>query len=167
MNLTDTQLDAIKAWIVANVPDATEFTAQAALNALASPAYKVYRKFVPMQEVMGNNFDWTRVDNLNVGKARIWEWMERAYASGDVGGLNFVNPSCRAGINAIWVGTQADLDVRAAVYSHATRDASQFEKLLKVAGNGTAPDASGNGPATMAFEGPISVDDVIRAMNRP
>lgn len=107
-----------------------------ALNALASPAYKVYRPLVPMSEIMTNGFDWTRVDNLSVGKARIWDWMIQANPQSR--SIDPSKPNVRAGINATWVGTAADTAVRAAVYLHCQRDATVAEKVLKTAGNGTA-----------------------------
>jgi hypothetical protein len=108
-----------------------------------------------MSEIMLNGFNWTRVDNLSVGKARIWEWMF------DAGGQSF-DPSktnIRAGINAVWVGTQADLDVRAAVYLHCFADATRVQKLF-ASGAGTAADANGDGPGTTTFAGVLTRDDV-------
>ena len=67
------------------------------------------------------------------------------------------NPSrtnVRAGIDAVWVGTAADLNVRAAVYVHCKRSATRAEKLFA---SGTGSDAS---PATMAFEGDLNYLDV-------
>lgn len=157
--LTNEQKLVIKAWIIEFNESRFDGSAVALLNAPADPAYKVYRTSVPMSEIMLNGFDWTRVDNLSVSKARVWEWMIEADPVNRA-----INPSktnIRAGINAVWVGTAADLAVRAAVYAHCIRDASVAEKLLKVAGNGVAPDAAGEGPATMGFEGEISVQDVI------
>lgn len=159
MTLTTPQLQAIKAWIIANNNSLFDESAVAALNAIASPAYKVYRTKVPMAEIMLNGFDWTRVDNLSVGKARIWEWMFDA--DPDSRAIDPSKPNIRAGINAVWVGTAADLNVRAAVYLHCYRDATVAEKLLAVSGNGTTPDASGEGPATMGAEGPVTLADVI------
>ena len=43
-----------------------------ALNAPASPAYTVWRSSVSRAEILQNGFDWTRLDNLSVGKARVW-----------------------------------------------------------------------------------------------
>jgi hypothetical protein len=34
----------------------------------------VWRTSVTQDEIMLNGFDWTRVDNLGVGKARAWTW---------------------------------------------------------------------------------------------
>jgi hypothetical protein len=69
-------------------------------------------------------------------------------------------PNVRAGINATWVGTAADTAVRAAVYLHCQRDATVAEKVLKTAGNGTACDANGDGPATLGWEGTLGAGDI-------
>lgn len=159
MVLTTEQKQAIKAWVIANHSSVFDQSAADALNDLADPAFKVYRTSVPMLGIMLNGFDWTRVDNLSVGKARIWEWMTEADPVN-----RDIDPSkanIRAGINAVWVGTQADLNVRAAVYLHCIRDATVAEQLLKTAGAGTAPDSLGDGPATMGFEGLVTLQDVI------
>lgn len=165
MILTQSQLQSIKSWIISNHNSVFDQSAADALNAPASPAYKVYRTFVSTAEVMGNSFDWTRVDNLNAGKSRIWDWMKEAYASNSVPGLNPANASCRAGINSVWVGTAADLAVRATVYSHCHRDATVAEKLLVTSGAGTAPDQNGDGPGVMGFEGIVTLQDVVDASN--
>jgi hypothetical protein len=123
---------------------------KALLNAAFSPSFTVWRSSVPLDEIMLNGFDWTRVDNLSVGKARIWEWMFQTNGS--------INPSktnIRAGIDACWTGTAADTAVRAAVYVHCKRFASRLEKLFA---QGTGSDAS---PATMDVEGDIDVSDLI------
>ena len=63
---------------------------------------------------MQNGFDWVEVDNLTVGKARIWEWLfDNATTT--------INPSkanVRAGIAECWKGTAAKLAVQAAVLAH-------------------------------------------------
>lgn len=161
MNLNQTQLQTIKTWIQTNNNSFFDESSVTLLNAIADPDFLVYRSFVSTQEVMGNNFDWTRVDNLNVGKSRIWEWMKEAYSQDNVPGLNFVNPSCRSGINTVWVGTQADLDVRAAVYSHSFRKATVAEQLLS-SGSGVVPNSVGVGPATcgVGAEGLVTIQNV-------
>lgn len=162
VNLNPDQLLILKNWIVANHGGIFDQTAADALNALASPAYKVYRTEAALSEIMTDSgFNWTRVDNLSVGKARIWDWMFGA--DPDNSTINPSKPNVRAGINAVWVGTQADLDVRAAVYLRCVRDATVAEKLLKVAGAGTAPDGAGDGPATMGPEGLVTLQNVVDA----
>lgn len=123
------------------------------LNKESPDGFVVWKTSVPVDEIMRNGLDWTRVDNLSVGKARIWDWMTR---------LNEINPSkvnIRAGIDATWVGTAADLAVRAVVYTHCKRNASVVEKLFAT-GTGTSQT-----PATMAYEGPIQYQEIITAWN--
>lgn len=153
-----TQINALP-----NTPDAN-FEIALWYNQTASPAYKVYREQVPMAEIMLNGFDWTRVDNLSVGKARVWDWMFNASAGQTV---DPSKPNVRSGINSVWVGTQADLNVRAAVYLHCFRDSTWAEKLLKSSGNGSACDQNGDGPATLGYRFPLNRDDVESARNLP
>lgn len=115
--------------------------------------YIVWRTSVPLEEIMRNGIDWTRVDNLSVGKARIWDWLSR---------LGTINPSqtnVRAGIDATWVGTAADLAVRASVYTHCKRAATWAEKLFAI---GTGSDAS---PGTLVLDGLLGQSDVSNALN--
>jgi len=95
------------------------------LNASASPPYTIWRSSVDVNEIMSNGFDWTRVDNATVGKARIWEWMMRQ------GSINPSKPNIRAGIDEAWSGTGADITAhRAAIYAHCKRLASRVEKVF-------------------------------------
>lgn len=128
-------------------------------NAPASPTFYVYRPSVTADEIMQNGFDWVRVDNLSVGKARIWEWMfDNQSRAIDAGKGNV-----RAGIVECWKGTAADVAVRVAVFSHCQRAASRVEKLFAT-GNGTTISETGNGPGTLAVIGPISIDDIRAAV---
>lgn len=133
------------------------FAIAAALNQLASPDWIVWRTAVPQDEIMLNGFDWTRVDNLGVGKARVWEWM----FDNDNRSINPSKPNIRAGIEAVWVGTAADLAVRAAVYVHCKTKATRAQKALST---GTGTDAT---PATMdadiSEDWQISYQDVEQA----
>ena len=121
------------------------------LNATASPNYTVWKTTVTQDEIMQNGFDWVQVDNLTVGKARIWEWLfDNQNAS--------INPSkanVRAGIDEAWKGTAAMLAVRAAIYVHCKRFASVFEKLFAT---GVGSDAN---PALMTVEGPLSWNELV------
>lgn len=160
--LTTAQLQALKAAILADPAlSALPMTSGAAamiaevMNDPASPTYIVWRTDVPLEEIMRNGMDWTRVDNLSVGKARIWDWLSR------LGTINASQANVRAGIEAAWVGTQADLAVRAAVLGHCKRAATRAEKLLA---SGTGSDAS---PGTMTFEGALTSEDVQAARELP
>ena len=142
---------AVPEWAAMPKNSDTAFFIAVELNKEAPNNYVVWRTAVPVDEIMRNGLDWTRVDNLSVGKARIWDWMTR---------LDTLNPSkvnIRAGIDATWVGTAADLAVRAVVYTHCKRKASVVEKLFAT---GTGTDAS---PSTMGYEGPMPYQEIITA----
>lgn len=133
-------------------------------NLAASPVFYVWKDSVTQDEVMTNGFDWTRVDNLTVGKARIWEWMfDNARKSIDPRKANVLS-----GIVETWRGTAADIAVRGVVLGHCYRLASVFERIFAT-GAGTLPSVvsdvvQGGGLAVIA--GPVSVDDVSYALNR-
>lgn len=160
MALTNAQLATLKAYILADpVLSAKPLNSDGAydiaqlLDQPASPDFIVWRTAVPIDDIMRNGMNWARVDNLSVGKARIWDWMSR---------LGTINPSkanIRAGIDATWIGTAADLAVRATVYTHCKRKATKAEQLFAT---GTGSDAD---PAVMTVEGLLSWSDVEQARN--
>lgn len=156
--LTPQQQQIVKAAILADpvlnaIPDTWDgaYAIADLFNLPSDPPVIVWRTRVPLEEVMANGMDWTRVDNLSVGKARIWDWLGR------LGTIDASRANIRAGIDATWVGTAADLAVRAMVYTHCKRTATRIEALLAT---GTGTDAS---PATMGFEGQITYADVYAA----
>lgn len=123
-------------------------------NAPADPAFIVWRTAVTQNEIMQNGFDWVRVDNLTIGKARIWEWLFQNESRS-------INPSklnVRAGIDETWKGTAADLAVRAAVYTHCKRACNRVERLFAT---GTGSDAV---PGLAGFEGEISANTISLAL---
>jgi len=154
--MTPAQLTVLKAALLAD-PALSQWIAEYRddlirdyYNAPAEPAYIVWRSSVTQDEIMQNGFDWVQVDNLTVGKARIWEWLfdnpERS-----------ISPSksnVRAGVDECWKGTASMLAVRAAVYVHCKRAANRVERLFAA---GTGSDAV---PGVMAFEGEITTSDV-------
>lgn len=135
----------------------SNFDIAAAYNQQASPAYRVWRTSVPVNEIMGNGFDWTRIDNLTVGKARIWEFMTQ------LGSINFGLANVRAGILAAF-SAGGDVTMRSAIFGHGNRTATRVEKLFAT-GSGTAPTDQGVGPSTLGYEGLISYNDVEQARN--
>lgn len=157
--LTSQQLVTLKADIEADpaftgLPQNSDsaFLIATSYNMIAVPDFIVWKTSVSVDEIMRNGMDWARVDNLSVGKARIWEWL------GKLGTFDASKPNIRAGIDAAWVGTAADLAVRAAVYVHCKRQAKRIEKLYAT---GTGSDAS---PGTMVYQGNINYLDVMQAM---
>lgn len=155
--LTEAQLTTLKADIEAdpilsalpsNIDSAFEIAA--AYNLLANPAHIVWRTRVSTDEIMNNGFVWTAVDTLNVGKARIWDWMSR---------LGFINPSkanIRQGlVDAFGAGSA----MAQGILPHLKRGATRAEKLFAT---GTGSDAS---PGTLTFEGSLGFHDVDEARN--
>jgi hypothetical protein len=158
--LTPEQNAIVKAYVEADqylnsFPHNTDgaFGLAGALNQ-PSADFIVWKSSVSQDEIMQNGFDWTRVDNLSVGKARIWEWLFKNQSTS----FNPAKPNVRAGIEAAWVGTAADLLVRAAVYTHCKRTSTILEQILAT---GTGTDAV---PATMGYEGNLSYSDAFVAM---
>jgi hypothetical protein len=159
--LTTEQLALLKAAIAADgelnaFPAGSDGSWEIAilLNQTANPAFTVWRTNVDVDEIMRNGMDWARVDNLTVGKARIWDWMGR------LGTFNPSKANIRAGIDAAWVGTAADLAVRATIYTHCKRLATRAEKLFATGGAGT--DAS---PALLTLDGNLTWQEVQQARN--
>jgi hypothetical protein len=153
--LTPAQLATLKAVILANptwaalpINSDTSYFIADELKKEANPAFIVWKTSVSVDEIMRNGMDWARVDNMTPGKARIWDWLGRL-GSFDAGKINV-----RAGIDAAWVGTAADLAVRAAIYVHCKRPANALERIFA---NGSGSDAS---PGTMAVEGSLSYQEV-------
>lgn len=123
-------------------------------NLTAVPQYVVWRTRVTQDEIMLNGFDWTRVDNLGIGKARVWEWLFDNAAKA----IDSSKPNIRAGIDQVWQGVAADLAVRAAVFVICKRDCNRVERLLAT-GIGTTIT-----PGLLVFEGTVSPQQVSDAM---
>lgn len=162
MALTTTQAQTLKAAIDANptwaaFPNTSDgaFGLAILLNEEATPAYVVWRTSLGLSEITQNGFTWVEVDNLTVGKARIWEWM----FDNETRSINPSKVNIRDGIIEVWRGTAAKLAVQAVVFSHCKRNASEVEKILAT---GLGSDAD---PAVMSFEGTVSYADVQAARN--
>lgn len=161
--LTTQQLQTLKAFITADpvlnaFPNNSDgnFEIAVRLNLPATPAFVVWKTSVNVTDIMQNGFDWTRVDNLTVGKARIWEFMTSA------GVLNPSLANVRAGFEACFSVEVADGPTRQAIYNHCLQNATVLQKLFAT-GAGTNPTNHGIGPATMAVSGPVSHSEVEQA----
>ena len=157
--LTPAQMTTLQTNILADhsfdsLPHNTDgaYAIAVAYNLPASSTFIVWKTSVDPAEIMAGGMDWTRVDNLTVGKSRIWDWMTR------LNSFDASKANVRAGIDAVWVGTAADLAERADVYTHCKRQATRLEKLFAT---GTGTDAS---PATMVIEGQVTYQDVATTM---
>ena len=125
----------------------------AVLNVAASPEFVVWRTSVGRDEItQADAWAWIEVDNLTVGKARIWEWLFEG-----VGSINASKANVRAGIAECWSGTAAKLAVQAAVLGVCKRPALLIEKIFST---GTGSTGS---PAIMGREGTITTDEIEEA----
>lgn len=156
MALTSAQLTTLKAAInsdpslsvLPNNDDAA-FTIAAAFNALASPAFLVWRTDIPTKDIK---------------KAVVWtEYVGRTQGERDAfvlinsnGIVNAADANVRQGFSDIFSGPLG-ATTRANLTALAKRDATRAEKLFST---GTGSDAS---PATMSFEGQLSYRDVLQA----
>lgn len=164
--LTTEQQATLKADILADpvlaaYPNTTDgaYAIAALYDQQATPAFYVWKSSVSVNEIMGNGFAWTLVDNLGVGKARIWEWMT------SLGTINISQANVRAGVLACFAGgTGGFPEMRTSVFGHGQRMATRAEKLFAT-GTGVVSNDQGVGPATMAVEGTLSYMDVFNARN--
>ena len=123
-------------------------------NQVGANAPIVWKASLQLEEITSNGFDWVRVDNLSVGKARIWEWM----FGNEQKSINPSKPNIRAGIAEVWKGTAADLAVQATVLNHCKRPATRIEALYATGSGTTAA------PSTLVFTEQLSEPDVMRAL---
>lgn len=158
--LTPAQLQLVKAAILADPTLSAQPNTAAgnlvianALHTEASPAFVVWRSSVTRDEITQNGFTWTEVDNLTVGKARIWDWL----FENSSGTCNPSKPNVQAGIIECWSGTAGKVAVQAAVFVHCKRNASRLEKIFAT-GTGTTLS-----PAVMGYEGTITTDEIEQA----
>jgi hypothetical protein len=161
MSLNTQQLATVKAYILATPALAalssgagTDYNPFALpLSAPATPTFTVWRTSLSRGDAMSDGFDFTQVDNLTTGQARIWDWL---FIDGPV------NPSLssrRTAITETWKGTAGKVAVGVYVLGQSKRSASQVEKLL-ASGTGSVAD-----PATMSYEGGISLNEVASMFN--
>ena len=123
----------------------------------AASTFVVWKTRVSQDEIMqSSTFDWTRVDNLTNGKARIWAYMFDNQSKA----INPTNANIRLGIDATWVGTAADLAVRASVYEKCKKFATNAEQVLS---SGTGTTVS---PGILSFEGNIQNNWISEILGR-
>lgn len=123
-------------------------------NQPAEPAFYAWQTAVEVAPLMqGAGFDWTRIDNLTVGKARIWDMMIAA------GLVNFALATVRSGVEAAFSVEAGDQSCRQAIYDGAARRCTYGEEIYAT-GAGNPPTHHGVGPAMLSYEGDITPDDV-------
>ena len=164
--LTSEQNAAIKADILANpdlnaIPNTQDgaFAIADLYKQVVVPSFFIWRPEGQLvAEIMSNGFDWVRVDNLTVGRARIWDYMR------DIGTINGSKANQRAGVLAAF-NQAADLAMRLAIFGHLQRPATRIEKLFAT-GAGTTTTDQAVGPATTTWTvGAPSYSDIFNARN--
>lgn len=161
MSLHPSLLPTLKAAILAET-DQTFVALRAANNEQGmadwynTPStFVVWKTYVTQDEIMQNGFDWVRVDNLSVGRARIWEWL----FDNQQAAINPSRANVRAGIAECWKVTAADLAVQAAVLAHCRRVCTRGERIFAT-GTGTAATPGLLG----AFEGDVTAQNISDAL---
>lgn len=162
MPLTPAQLPVLKADIDADpvlsalpLNDDASFQIAAAYNALASPAFRVWRTNVTQEEIL-NAIIWTEF----IAATNTTATAERDTISllTQLAAINFGRPNIRTGFDDALSGAGRAAS-RNAVRAVAKRDATRAEKLFAT---GTGTEGS---PAVMTFEGFLSFADVNAARN--
>ena len=160
MSLTTLQYQALKVDIAADpvlsaIPNTTDgaFAIADAYNALAVPAFRVWRTDIPTKDVK-KGVVWTEYIGRSVGERGAFELMISN------GILDASDPNVRQGIADCFSGPSG-AGTRTSLTNLAKRDATRAEKLFAT---GTGSSAE---PATMAFEGSLSYQDVLTARNLP
>jgi hypothetical protein len=155
--MTPQQLATLGAYI-ASQPDLAAFPlgpdgatdCANALNADSAPAFYAWKTSLSQMDCFADpGFAFVQVDNLSVGKARIWEWMFK-----DTGNIDPSRDNIRAGISACWTGNAPNNAVAAAVLALCFRNTRRCEQALAV-GTGTTAE-----PAKMGYEGTVTYLDV-------
>jgi hypothetical protein len=168
MALTSAQKATLKAAITADpvlsaLPNNTDgaFEIAAAFNAPATPAFFVWRSLVTEHEFTGTvsaeatSFSWPAYIARSEAERNGWGRMFNGTYS-----VNPSLPNVRQGIADIFSGSANSAPAqRAHLLAIAKRNATRAEKLFAT---GTRSTAS---PATMAFEGSLSYQDVDDARN--
>jgi hypothetical protein len=160
--MTPAQIIAFRAALLAETDpaivaarDTRNDTETARLYNLPS-TFIVWKTMLSRLEAMGDGFDWTQVDNLTNGQARIWDYLfdnnERM--------LNPSDPSQRAAISECWKGTGAKVANATFVLGQSKGAATVGEKVFAT-GTGTTQTPGTYG----SFTGDVTTTDVGRALN--
>ena len=178
MALTEQQQSTLKAWLIANAGALNDQEAADALNATASGPWYVYRTNMPRAEVQNAVLyaNMTPAQAIPASGDALQIWIAKALlAQGkqfnlqnllmDAETLNFALPNIRAGVqdSLTALPTKSDGTNQTGGWNTLqnviSRASTTVEKLLST---GTGSLAA---PAVMGFEGSITSQDVIDALN--
>jgi hypothetical protein len=158
--MNQTQLTTLKTAIFASVDPAviaarqiSDDTALAALYNLPS-TYIVWKTSLTRIVAMSVGFDWTAVDNLTNGQARIWDYL----FENDSRAMNPADSSQRDGLAECWKGNAAKLANQVSILALCKRDATEYEKVF-ASGTGTTLT-----PGTMTLTGAVTAQSISDAL---
>lgn len=117
----------------------------------ADSSFIVWRESISPEEYR-DKMVWTEVDGLQVGKARIWEWITQNMTMP----IDASKDNVRAGLAEVFPSNQT---TRGQLLSIAKEPASLAESIFAT---GTGTEAS---PGVRTFVGSITIEDVGRALN--
>lgn len=112
----------------------------------------VWRTGISRAALTVDGFDFTQVDNLTVGQARIWDWLF------EDGPLNPSQSGKRAAVSEAWKGTAAKVAVATFVLGKCKRASTKGEAIYAI---GTGTEGS---PALLVFEGPVTAQNISDAL---
>lgn len=157
MALTNTQRTVLAAHIRANQDPLVVSALSARNDTEMARLYNLDSTFIVWRE----NIDpteyreamvWTEIDNLTIGKARIWEWITQNMTMP----VDATKDNIRAGIAEVFPANQS---TRAALLAIAKEPASLAESIFAT---GTGSNAA---PGVRVFVGDVSIEDIGRALN--
>lgn len=120
-------------------------------NLDSSPNFFVWRESIEPDEYR-EALDWTEVDNLTAGKARIWEWITQNMTFS----IDATKTNVRAGLGNAF---QTSNSSKAGLLAIAKAVASRAEALFATG------DGSSGSPGVRSFIGKITTLDVGLALN--
>ena len=160
MPLTSEQKELLKTTIIAETDVAFVALRQAndeqgMADWYGNPSsFIVWSRNVTRDFVTGEGFDWTQVDNLTAGQARIWDLIFDTQS----GSIDASDAGKRAGIAECWKGSAGKLAVGTFVLGKCKRTASRAEKVFAT-GTGTTGT-----PGLLTREGGFSAQDISDAL---
>lgn len=168
MALTTAQKSALKAFVEADSAlnamrlDGNYDGMAEGLNAVASPAWTVWRTVVTRAEIYhrvsleGTSWNWTTYKNQSVAEQNAWVQM----FMGDE--ADFSLPNLRSGISAIFAGSAQANAQRDHVLATGKRSATVYEKVLSTgAGSVATPATLGTDAFGAYVEGRPSVSELV------
>ena len=117
----------------------------------ADSAFVVWREAIQPSEYR-EAMVWTEVDQLQVGKARIWEWITQNMTLA----IDATKANVRAGLAEVFSAQSAS---RSALLAIAKEAASLAESIF-ASGEGSTAN-----PGTRVFVGNVTTTDIGRALN--